>query len=201
LTLIKITFGNGLLCGIDINLYDVGSFKDGKYMLQLNLWDKTNKIKWNFINVYGAAQEENKNEFLAEFASFCNNMSEPYLIGGDFNIIRCASEKNKGGGVHRHAQLFNSIINSLDLLEIHMNGGRFTWSNNQSNPTLERLDRCLMSKSWEDIFPRIMMYKLPREVSDHNPLILTDNTTQPLNNLTFKFELSWLRHPDFTPLV
>ena len=83
----------GLLCGIDINLYDVGSFKDGKYMLQLNLWDKTNKIKWNFINVYGAAQEENKNEFLAEFASFCNNMSEPYLIGGDFNIIRCASEK------------------------------------------------------------------------------------------------------------
>ena len=110
-------------------------------------------------------------------------------------------KKNKGGGVHRHAQLFNSIINSLDLLEIHMNGGRFTWSNNQSNPTLDRLDRCLMSKSWEDIFPRIMMYKLPREVSDHNPLILTDNTTQPLNNLTFEFELSWLRHPDFTPLV
>jgi hypothetical protein len=80
-------------------------------------------VKWNFLNVYGAAQEENKNVFLAELALFRSDMKEPYVVGGDFNIVRLASEKNKGGGVHRLTDLFNSIINSQDLVEIHMNGG------------------------------------------------------------------------------
>ena len=64
-------------------------------MLQLNLWDKTQKKKWNLINVYGAGQEENKDEFLAELVRFCDANNEPVLIGGDSNIIRFASEKNK----------------------------------------------------------------------------------------------------------
>jgi hypothetical protein len=31
------------------------------------------------------------------------------------------------------------------------------------------LDRILVSKNWEDIFPNSLVRKLPREVSDHNP--------------------------------
>jgi len=34
-----------------------------------------------------------------------------------------------------------------------MTGGLYTWSNNQENPILEKLDRILASKKWEDIFP------------------------------------------------
>ena len=100
-------------------------------------------------------------------------------VGGDFNIIRYASEKNKDSGVHRHTGLFNNIISTLDLLDIHMTGGKFTWSNNHSDPTLERLDRVLVNKDWESIFPTVFVYKLPREVSDHNPLILSTQTSPP----------------------
>ena len=53
----------GILCGVKKDLYDVGSFHQGEYMLQMNLWDKINKIKWNFLVVYGAAHEENKMDF------------------------------------------------------------------------------------------------------------------------------------------
>lgn len=73
----------GKLSGINVDLFDVGAFHEGKYMLQLNLWDKTQKKKWNFINVYGAAQQENKDEFLAELANFCSKNNDPYVIGGD----------------------------------------------------------------------------------------------------------------------
>ena len=52
--------------------------------------------------VYGAAQEEHKSAFLDELSSFCSTNSEPILIGGDFNIIRYANERNKMDGVHRH---------------------------------------------------------------------------------------------------
>jgi hypothetical protein len=37
----------GILVGVRIELYDVGSFQQGKYMLQVNLWDKQLKQKWN----------------------------------------------------------------------------------------------------------------------------------------------------------
>jgi len=82
-----------------------------------------------------------------------------------------------------------------------MAGGKFTWSNNQNNPTLERLDRILISKDWEDLYPGVMLYKLPREVSDHNPLILTDGVRKQLSKLSFRFELSWIKHPDFLHTV
>jgi endonuclease/exonuclease/phosphatase family metal-dependent hydrolase len=41
------------------------------------------------------------------------------------------------------------------------------------NPTLEKLDRILASKNWEDIFPNVLVKKLSREISDHNPLIIS----------------------------
>ena len=191
----------GILSGINTDIYDVGSFHEGKYILQLNIFDRERKLKWNFLNVYGAPQEENKIEFLTELASFCSKNKDPYLVGGDFNILRFTSEKNKGGGIHRHSGVFNSIIAAQELIDIHMAGGKFTWSNNQNNPTLERLDRILISKDWEDLYPGVMLYKLPREVSDHNPLILTDGASKQLSKLSFRFELSWIKHPDFLHIV
>jgi hypothetical protein len=92
----------GILVGIRNEWYDVKSFKQGEFMLQMNLWDKLNKVKWNLLVVYGAAQDENKTDFLAELSSLCSTNTKPILIGGDFNIIRFAKEKNTMEGVHRH---------------------------------------------------------------------------------------------------
>jgi mannosylglycoprotein endo-beta-mannosidase len=155
---------------------------------------------WHFINVYGAAQEENKVEFQTELAKTIHNCKEPVLIGGDFNIIRFSNEKNKGG-LHKHTGLFYSIINMNELIDLHMTGGKFTWSYNQRDPTLERLDRYLVSKTWESIFPLAIVYKLPREASDHNPIILSTSIKTPMKNLNFRFELAWLKHPNFIPKV
>jgi len=116
----------GILSGINIKFCDVGSFLEGKYMLQINIWDKETRVKWNFINVYGPAQDEHKYEFLSELANFCCKNRDPYLIGGDFNLIRFASEKNTGVGVHRHFGVFDSIISSQGLIDIHMTGDKFT---------------------------------------------------------------------------
>ena len=68
------------------------------------------------MNIYGAAQEEHKNDFLAELALFRNNMTEPYIVG-DFNIVRYAYEKKEKVGVHRHIALFNSVGVSYARLE------------------------------------------------------------------------------------
>ena len=58
-----------------------------------------------------------------------------------------------------------------------------------------------VTKEWETLYPSAHIYKLPREWSDHNPLILSTQTSVPLNKLSFRFELAWLKDQDFIPLV
>lgn len=94
---------------------------------------------------YDPAHEEFKMDFLTELASLCSKMVNHYVIGGDFNILRDRSEKNKQVTLSHASDLFNSIIHSYNLREIHMSGGMYTWSNKQQNPTLEKLGRILMS--------------------------------------------------------
>jgi len=77
-----------------------------------------------------------------------------------------------------------------------MCGGLYTWSNNQENPTLVKLDRVLISQDWEDIFPQVVVNRLPREVY-RNPLLVTVNKCADLPFIQFKFDLSWLKNPDF----
>lgn len=82
-----------------------------------------------------------------------------------------------------------------------MAGGLYTWSNNQEIPVLEKLDRILISKEWEDLFRLVWVKKLPREISDHDPLILSSGVIDKSKKIEFRFELSWLSNPDFKPLV
>jgi hypothetical protein len=58
----------GLLMRVCLNDYDVGSFVEGEFMLELCLWDKEQRRKWNLINVYGATQDDMKDKFMAELA-------------------------------------------------------------------------------------------------------------------------------------
>jgi hypothetical protein len=179
-------------------IYDVGSFLQGYFMLQMNLWDKTNKIKWNILVVYGAAHDKQKLDFLSELSSFCSRNSDPILIGGDFNIIRFAHVRNRHTGVQRFSDLFNTLVDFHELKEIEMSGGTYSLSNDQEIPTLGKLDRILVSKDWEELFPHVCVRKLPREVSDHSPLILSSGLMTHAKKIEFRFELSWLSNDFFS---
>jgi hypothetical protein len=97
--------------------------------------------------------------------------------------------------------LFNAIINTYELREIDMSGGQFTWSNNQADPTLEKLDRFLMINDWEKMFPLVTVHKIAREISDHNPIILDTLENREQNSRNFKFEKSWLKEDGFLERV
>jgi hypothetical protein len=101
------------------------------YVLQHYLWDKKLEKKWILLNIYGAAQVEHKEEFVEELAFLCSKAKDPYLVGGDFNLIRFSSKKNRNFTPSRMINPFNSWINLNDLREIYISSGCYTWSNNQ----------------------------------------------------------------------
>jgi exonuclease III len=77
----------GVLTGIKIDRFDVGQRRQGEFILLHHVWDKKMGIKWNILNVYGAAQEEHKDGFLAQLAIFCSSNKEPYIVGGGGILI------------------------------------------------------------------------------------------------------------------
>ena len=74
---------------------------------------------------------------------------------------------------------------------------------NQDAPTLENLDRVLMSPTWEDQFPLVYVRKLPRELFDRNPLVVDCRISRALSpkKRTFHFNLNWFNNEQFLSLV
>jgi exonuclease III len=163
----------------------------------MNLWDVKKKCRWAVIVVYGPAHDDLKDDFLAELSLFCNCVDCPFIVGGDFNILRSVLDKNKPTVLPHCSDVFNSIIHTLSLREIQMTGGKYTWSNKRKNPTLEKLDRILMSPEWEMLFPLVSVRKLVKDGSDHCPLLLDTGDNVIPRKKGFKFDLSWLKIKSF----
>jgi exonuclease III len=190
----------GLLVGLDADVFDIRQVDKGDFMIKVLMAHKESGFIWNFINVYGAAQNEYKQVFLTELASFCSNCKHPMLIGGDFNILRKDSDKNKPGGTNCWSSLFNSIIDVNSMIELDLSGRLYTWSNNRVPPTFEKLDRFLASPEWVLQFKNVVVTGLDRTLSDHVPLCLkTDSNVSPKRD--FRYELCWKFRPDFKDFV
>lgn len=149
-------------------------------------------------NIYGPAHDEDKMNFLTEFAKIVSKAKYPLCLGGDFNIIRYCSEKNKHFSNNKFSDMFNIIINTYALRDLPLIGGKFTWSNNRADPTLEKLDKVLISDNWETEFPRCNIRKIPRYMSDHNPIIYnSESNISHKECKCFSFEISWFKHVEF----
>jgi hypothetical protein len=62
------------------------------------------------------------------------------MIGGDFNLCRFASDKSSGRIKQKLADCFNNWVNKWGLVELNPDNRKFTWSNNQSNRILAKID-------------------------------------------------------------
>lgn len=89
---------------------------------------------------------------------------------------------------------FLDFIASNDLLEVDYTSLDFTWYNNQSG--LEhrwaRLDRCLVNSAWTVNFDAYVINHLPRQFSDHAPLLLKASPHSLRKIKVFRFDNYWL---------
>jgi hypothetical protein len=81
---------------------------------------------------------------------------------------------------------FRRFLNDLELLELHLHGRLFTWSNECTHPTLQRIDRVFVSPDWELLFPSSALQAISSRCSDHSPLLLSlENCTMSKRRFTF----------------
>jgi hypothetical protein len=76
-------------------MFDIGAIDEGDYYIKFHLCNKVDEFKWALVVVYGPAQDEHKESFLAELVNMCSHKSLPLIIGGDYNILRHLSKKKQ----------------------------------------------------------------------------------------------------------
>jgi hypothetical protein len=115
----------------------------------MELFERALNFKWEIIIVYGPADHRRSATFLEELSRKVSASQLPVVIGGDFNLIRSADDKNNDRVSYPRMQVFNDCIADLGLRELDRVGARFTWTNRQADPTTSVLDRVFISPEWE----------------------------------------------------
>jgi hypothetical protein len=107
---------------VRVDNLEVENWEEGKYFVGASIRDRRTNIRCDVLTVYGPADHEWSLEFLAELENRCNVMSLPIIFWGDFNLIRCASDKSMGVGDQRLMDVFNTFIEKYSLREMYRGG-------------------------------------------------------------------------------
>jgi hypothetical protein len=161
---------------------------------------RADMIKWQITMVYGPQGDAEKIQFLQELKSIPIPDHDRWLVLGDFNLIYQAEDKNNSNLNRRLMNSFKAALDVMQLKEIKLNGRRFTWSNEQTNPTLTRIDRLFCTAEWDLLFPACFLHSLPSLMSDHTPLLLQGDLDHRPNS-SFRFENFWTAMPGFQDMV
>jgi exonuclease III len=190
----------GILNAVSNSRFQVKSSSIDQYSLTSSIRILSNNNEFKTTNVYAPTDHALKQNFLDHLDHIAPQNDIPWLLLGDFNLMRHSSEKNTDGFHQHEADAFNDKINSLSLIELPLLDRRFTWTSNRNDPTLERLDRVFINLAWAQMFPNTSLSSITRFISDHVPLIVHVSTTIP-RPATFRFENSWAVIPSARPMI
>jgi hypothetical protein len=146
--------------------------------------------------VYGPQGDDEKILFLQELRDVRTACAGPWLVAGDFNLIYKTSDKNNSNYNRAMMGRFRGLVNDLALKEIPLLGRKYTWSNQQDNPVLVKLDRVFCSVDWELTFPRVILHGAASLDSDHCPLLLGLSDSNP-GKRRFHFKSFWTKLEGF----
>jgi plasmid maintenance system killer protein len=110
-------------------------------------------------------------------------------------------DKNNGIVNFKWMDMFNDWVNKWGLIELDLRNRKYTWTNNQDNLVMARLDRVSVSTELETAFPLARIKALDRAPSDHNPILVDLGDNLFYGKKRFKFEKWWLLENPFRAVV
>uniref|UniRef100_A0A2N9I0X5 Reverse transcriptase zinc-binding domain-containing protein n=1 Tax=Fagus sylvatica TaxID=28930 RepID=A0A2N9I0X5_FAGSY len=144
----------------------------GYYSLSCKFRNVIDQFEWIFTGVYGPNLDSERGLFWEELVGLISWWNAPKCIGGDFNVVRFPSEKYGLAAFSYAMHDFSDFITEFGLMDIPLEGGMFTWSNNRKISAKSRIDRFLFSLEWADHFGLVNQHRLPRLLFDHFPILL-----------------------------
>ena len=200
LSSLRRTAPRGILTAWDRSLFSLQNFFIKPHTLTTAFNCNASNLDFTITNTYGPSDHSGSLPFLQNLRDLPPLIHGSWILLGDFNLVRCAADKNNGQINATLTAAFNDTIQDLNITEVDLFDRLYTWSNKQPFPILARLDRAFTNNSLNLAFPLTSLSTLPRPTSDHTPLLLSLSTSLPKAGL-FRFENYWLQYQNFLPSV
>ncbi|XP_060183224.1 uncharacterized protein LOC132613196 [Lycium barbarum] len=154
--------------------------------------------------VYAKCSDVERMQLWDSLYLLANNMTAPWLVGGDFNVI--LNEEEKIGGLPVLPQEYEDFafcLNSCELHEMPFKGSPFTWWNGRAanDCIFKRLDRIVYNDAFQNWFGQLEVEHLSRTGSDHAPLLVSCGDQGEKFIKPFRFLKFWVGHDNFLDFV
>ncbi|XP_061368327.1 uncharacterized protein LOC133311321 [Gastrolobium bilobum] len=159
-----------------------------------------------FTAIYANLAQAIRDKLWDELKCLSASISDPWLLGGDFNEIAFTNEK-KGGVLPNQSKCgkFASVLRDCQVDDMGCDGSAFTWQGPKwggMHKIYKRLDRVVAIVSWRMSFDEARVSALPRLLSDHNPLLIKlFEDKEGHVNKPFWFFVAWQEHYKFNEFL
>ncbi|RVX18648.1 hypothetical protein CK203_006606 [Vitis vinifera] len=191
-------------CGWHIDMLDkrvleILDWEEGQFSLSCRFKITENGAIWVFTGVYGPFTKVEREGMWEELGAIRGLWGDPWCLGGD-NITLFQHERSSQRRISSAMRRFAQIVDDLELVDLPLQGGEFTWSGGLNNQAWARLDRFLVSPSWLDQFSGVTQGRLSRPTSDHFPIVLEGGGVRR-GPTPFRFENMWLKVEGFNDII
>ncbi|XP_019241016.1 PREDICTED: uncharacterized protein LOC109221004 [Nicotiana attenuata] len=154
--------------GVEI-IYDL------EQQMTLKLTNLDTQMSFMVTFVYAKCDPIERIELWDSLYYLASDMSIPWLVGGDFNVI--LDEEEKFGGLPvslNEINDFRHCISTCNLNDLGFKGSIYTWWNGRGEDDciFKRLDRCLGNVELQQMWPNLEITHLSKTGSDHSPMLL-----------------------------
>ncbi|OMO64624.1 reverse transcriptase [Corchorus capsularis] len=170
------------------------------------IFDENCASVWRFTGFYGQPVATRRHESWSLLRNLHSQCDLPWLCVGDYNEILSSEEKIGGALRPSHfIEAFRSVIDDCEFMEILIRGPKMTWKRRINGEfVFERLDRCLVSRSWLKRFNFSYEQHIPSIISDHLPILIgVSNQWENMQRQrrVFRFENMWCMHGEVQNVV
>ncbi|WMV43325.1 hypothetical protein MTR67_036710 [Solanum verrucosum] len=151
----------------DNNIWEGEVVEIGSYTLTCSFKSRVNDFTWHVTGVYALTYNLERQEVWWEIGAVRSLFTGPWVLDGDFNIIRYASEERNCSRTSMYMNDFSDVIENMELIDPPLDGGIYTWAKESNLEVVSRIDRIMYSSEWEENFCNVKQELQPRVCSDH----------------------------------
>ncbi|KAD2804667.1 hypothetical protein E3N88_38044 [Mikania micrantha] len=145
----------------------------------------------NVVNIYAPQDVVSRRLLWNSLIDLMGDSDGLWILLGDFNEVRCSSERLNSVMDARGVADFNEFIYLARLNEYRMGGSKFTYMSTDG-VKFSKIDRFLVCDQFHHRWPGATVTALPRLWSDHSPISLVTKAMD-FGPPPFKFYSSWLQ--------
>ena len=124
-----------------LHLVDV---EEGSFSISYRFRNYEDNFLWCFTGVYRPTTFKEREGLWDELGAVRGLWNDPWCVAGDFNITRFSEERSGEGRLTGGMRRFSNVIEDLELRDLPLQGGPFTWSGGLNNLSKPRLDHLLI---------------------------------------------------------